>query len=54
MTIQGSEDVSANYILSVSECEFVLLVIMLQLVKDLKAGKHTVIMLLTYCIIKAV
>lgn len=46
MIIQRSEDISANYILSVSECEFVLLVLMLWLVKDLKACKRTMIMLI--------
>lgn len=50
MIIQGSEVISANYILSVSECEFVFLVIMLQLLKDLKACKHTVIMLFSHIV----
>lgn len=55
MITQGSEVVSGNYTLSVSECEFVLLLIMLWLVKDLKACKRTCYYaLLTYCIIKAV
>lgn len=55
MITQGSEVVSANYTLSVSEYEFVLLLIMLWLVKDLKACKHTCYYaLLTYGIIKAV
>lgn len=55
MITQGSEVVSANYTLSVSECEFVLLLTMLWLVKDLNASKHThYCALLSYCIIRAI
>lgn len=54
MIIQRSEVISANYILSVSECEFVFLVIMLQLVRLESLQAYRYYALLTYCMIKAV